>query len=65
MPMGSIFDPVVTESAERPYYPVYLFREDFTGLYLSLNQGVTGVREQYKSRVKEALRARSALPKLE
>ncbi|PYV67290.1 MAG: hypothetical protein DMG96_39745 [Acidobacteria bacterium] len=32
-----MFDPLVTDSAERGYYPVYLFREDFSGLYFSLN----------------------------
>ena len=59
-PWVAVFDPVVTDSAQRGYYPVYLFREDFTGVYLSLNQGVTDVREQYKSRVKDALRTRAA-----
>ena len=59
-PWVAVFDPMVTESAERGFYPVYLFREDFTGLYFTLNQGVTDVREQYKSRVKEALKTRAA-----
>jgi 5-methylcytosine-specific restriction protein A len=59
-PWVAIFDPVVTDSAERGYYPVYLFREDFSGLYFSLNQGVTDIREQYKTRVKDALRTRAA-----
>lgn len=36
-PWVAVFDPVVTDSAQRGYYPVYLFREDFTGVYLSLN----------------------------
>lgn len=59
-PWVAVFDPVVTDSAERGYYPVYLFREDMTGVYLSLNQGVTDVREQYRSKRKNALRARAA-----
>jgi 5-methylcytosine-specific restriction protein A len=59
-PWVAVFDPLVTDSAERGYYPVYLFREDFSGLYFSLNQGVTDVREQYKARVKEALKTRAA-----
>jgi 5-methylcytosine-specific restriction enzyme A len=59
-PWVAIFDPEVTRSAQRGYYPVYLFREDLTGVYLSLNQGVTDVREQYKSRAKDALRTRAA-----
>ena len=59
-PWVAVFDPIVTDSAERGFYPVYLFREDFTGLYLTFNQGVTDVREQYKARVKEALKTRAA-----
>jgi 5-methylcytosine-specific restriction protein A len=59
-PWVAIFDPIVTDSAERGYYPVYLFREDMKGVYFSLNQGVTDVREQYKSKRKAALRARAA-----
>jgi 5-methylcytosine-specific restriction protein A len=59
-PWVALFDPVVTDSAQRGYYPVYLFREDMTGAYLSLNQGVTDVREQYKSKVKDALKIRAA-----
>jgi 5-methylcytosine-specific restriction enzyme A len=59
-PWVAVFDPIVTDSAERGFYPVYLFREDFTGLYLTFNQGVTDVREQYKTRVKEALNPRAA-----
>jgi len=38
-PWVAILDPLITDSAQRGYYPVYLFREDFTGFYLSLNQG--------------------------
>src|SRR5437868_2504464 len=59
-PWVAVFDPLVTDSAERGYYPVYLFREDFGGLYFSLNQCVTDVREDYKARVKEALKTRAA-----
>lgn len=58
-PWCAILDPVITDSAERGFYPVYLFREDFSGVYLSLNQGVTDIREQYKAARKEALRSRA------
>ncbi len=37
-PWVAVFVPIVTDSAERGFYPVYLFRKDFTGLYLTLNQ---------------------------
>lgn len=39
----SVFDRMVTESAQRGYYVVYLFRRDGGGFYLSLNQGGTFV----------------------
>ncbi|MGB8476364.1 MAG: DUF3578 domain-containing protein [Candidatus Acidiferrum sp.] len=59
-PWVGIFDPVITGGAQRGYYPCYLFREDMQGVYLSLNQGMTEAREQYKSDAKTALRARAA-----
>src|SRR5262249_41432029 len=59
-PWISIFDISVTESAQSGYYPVYLFREDMTGVYLSLNQGVTDIRETYKENPKKALQIRAA-----
>ena len=37
---------------------MYLFREDFTGAYLSLNQGVTEVKTRYHTGAKHALIAR-------
>jgi 5-methylcytosine-specific restriction protein A len=54
-PWVAIFDPLITDTAQKGYYPVYLFREDFSGLYLSLNQGVTEVRSQYRASAKEVL----------
>jgi 5-methylcytosine-specific restriction protein A len=59
-PWVAILDPLVTDTPQRGYYPVYLFREDLSGLYLSLNQGVTEPRAKYHSNVKDALRARAA-----
>jgi 5-methylcytosine-specific restriction protein A len=59
-PWVAVFDKLVTASAQRGYYPVYLFREDMAGLYLSLNQGMTEVKALYKSDAKTALRARAA-----
>ncbi len=54
-PWVAIFDPLITDTAQKGYYPVYLFREDFSGLYLSLNQGVTEVRNQYRASAKDVL----------
>lgn len=56
-PWVSVFDVSITDSAKHGYYPVYLFREDMTGVYLSLNQGVTSVRKKYKADAKDALKA--------
>ncbi|AXI02168.1 MrcB family domain-containing protein [Aquirhabdus parva] len=59
-PWAAVYDRFITESAQDGYYIVYLVKEDFTGVYLSLNQGVTSVRKQYGSKAKLALRVRAA-----
>jgi len=59
-PWAAVYDRFVTESAQDGYYVVYLVREDFAGVYLSLNQGVTSARKQYGSEAKSALRVRAA-----
>jgi 5-methylcytosine-specific restriction protein A len=58
-PWIGVFDRLITESAHYGYYIVYLVREDFEGLYLSLNQGVTALRSAYGSDAKSALRVRA------
>lgn len=60
IPWLGVFDRLVTESARTGFYVVYLIREDVSGIYLSLNQGVTTVRETYGSEAKYALRVRAA-----
>jgi hypothetical protein len=51
VPWLAVMDPRVTKSTQNGVYCVYLFREDMSGVYLTLNQGVTepkkmhGVRE--------------------
>ena len=59
-PWISVFDISITESAQSGYYPVYLFRDDMTGVYLSLNQGVTDIRETHKENPKKVLQIRAA-----
>lgn len=59
LPWIAVFDVLVTNTAQEGYYPVYLFCEDFSGVYLSLNQGVTTIGKQYKSQAIEALRTRA------
>ena len=58
-PWAAVFDLQITDSAQRGYYPAFLFREDLSGVYLSLNQGMTEIKESYKSDAKEALRSRA------
>lgn len=58
-PWVAVFDSLITDSAQDGFYLVYLVKEDFSGVYLSLNQGVTIVRERYGADAKRALRARA------
>ena len=59
-PWAAIYDRFITESAQDGYYIVYLVREDFAGIYLSLNQGITSAKKQYGAEAKSALRVRAA-----
>jgi len=60
VPWAAVFDRFVTDTAQDGYYVVYLVKEDFTGIYLSLNQGVTTVKKQYGADAKRALRVRAS-----
>ena len=46
VPWISFLDSRETDSTQRGVYCVYLFREDMTGVYLTLNQGVTQPLDQ-------------------
>lgn len=59
-PWVGIFYGPITQGAQSGYYPVYLFREDMQGVYLSLNQGMTEAKAHYKSDAKTALKAKAA-----
>ena len=59
VPWVAVFDRLVTDTAQNGYYVVYLVKEDFSGAYLSLNQGVTIAKNLYGADEKEALRARA------
>jgi 5-methylcytosine-specific restriction protein A len=58
-PWVAVFDPMVTVSALRGFYVVYLFRKDGSGAYLSLNQGTTAVRDEAKGQYLQVLRDRA------
>lgn len=60
VPWVAIFDRLITDTAQDGYYLVYLVKEDFSGVYLSLNQGVTTLRKVYGADAKDALKARAA-----
>ena len=56
-PWVAIFDIGITTSAQSGYYPVYLFKVDMQGVYLSLNQGITAIQEEFKNnRPKKAMK---------
>lgn len=54
-PWVSFFDPDETTTATRGMYLVYLFAEDMQTVSLSLNQGVTELRETFGAREAEKL----------
>src|SRR5215217_8191558 len=60
VPWAAVFDRFVTDTAQDGYYVVYLVKEDFTGIYLSLNQGVTTVKKQYGTDARKALCVRAS-----
>ncbi len=46
-PWIAIFNPAITLSAQRGMYIVYLFKRDLSGVYLTLNQGITNFKDLY------------------
>jgi 5-methylcytosine-specific restriction protein A len=44
IPWIAIFNKLVTESVRFGFFIVYLFEADFSGVYLSLNQGTASVK---------------------
>lgn len=60
VPWVAVLDRFITETVQDGYYVVYLIKENFSGIYLSLNQGVTTVQNQYGSGAKDALRVRAS-----
>jgi 5-methylcytosine-specific restriction protein A len=60
VPWISVLDRTVTTSPQNGFYLVYLLREDGAGVYLSLNQGVTNLKEKYGKSVSDVLRVRAS-----
>jgi 5-methylcytosine-specific restriction enzyme A len=61
VPWLAVFDPIVTDSATRGYYVVYLFNVAGSEVHLSLNQGTTAVRKEFKRTARAVLQDRAAL----
>lgn len=59
VPWVAVYDRFITETAQDGFYLVYLVKEDFSGVYLSLNQGVTTIKRVYGVDAKDALSARA------
>lgn len=59
VPWLAVFDPLVTDTATRGYYVVYLFHTAQRVLYLSLNQGTTIVRQEFANAARQVLADRA------
>ena len=53
VPWLSILDPKITSTTQDGFYPVYLFKADGSGIYLSLIQGITTPSENLGKREAE------------
>jgi 5-methylcytosine-specific restriction enzyme A len=60
VPWLAVFDPLVTDSATRGYYVVYLFHASGNVVHLSLNQGTTAVRQEFAANARRVLGDRAA-----
>lgn len=60
-PWIAAFDPVVTESAQIGYYPVYLFTKSLGDIFLSLNQGMAQLRKELGTEAKNVLAHRASI----
>ena len=63
VPWLSILNPEITKSTQDGIYPVYLFRADGAGVYLSINQGTTTPQKLY-GKAKADLQANSLVIKM-
>jgi 5-methylcytosine-specific restriction protein A len=60
VPWLALFDPLVTDGAQRGYYVVYLLHSSQPVVHLSVNQGTTAVRTEFGGRAREVLADRAA-----
>ena len=61
-PWLAIFNPIITESAQNGYYPVFLYDYQLNNVYLSMNQGMTNLRVEFgAAKSREILKARALI----
>lgn len=60
-PWIAILNPSITDTVQSGYFPMYLFREDLSGAYLSLNQGVTKILLKHKQNTNNVLRSEAQI----
>jgi Predicted restriction endonuclease len=60
VPWVATMDTLITSTAQTDYYLTYLFKSDMSGFYLNINQGVTDIKNRYKSSAKEVLKIKAA-----
>lgn len=57
VPWLCVFDKRITNTAQKGFYIVYLFSEDMSGVYLSLNQGYTWYSNTFKSEANNTVKS--------
>jgi 5-methylcytosine-specific restriction protein A len=60
-PWVAVFDPLVTTTAQDGYYPVYLFTRNLDAVYISMNQGMAALREEFGVKAREILEHRASI----
>ncbi|MTB51511.1 DUF3578 domain-containing protein [Lewinella sp. W8] len=58
-PWLAVMDRRVTESPRRGFYPVYLFKKDLSGFYLSLNLAVANIMARYRKKSRSVLKSQA------
>lgn len=58
-PYVALMDERVTETPTKGFYINYMFREDMSGVYLALRQGVTKIKNEYGIESLEILKSRA------
>lgn len=59
VPWIAFLNILITKSPQSGFYPVLLYKADMSGVYLSLNQGVTEVEENFKKEAKKVLKSKA------